>query len=68
MSACACGGLKLISGIILNCFSTLFNEAVSQSHPELADMDSHAGQIAPGSLFPLLSWVLETQNLFLTAG
>lgn len=44
---CACGGLRLISGIILNSFSTLFTEAGSVGPTlEITDMASLASQLA----------------------
>lgn len=57
-----------MSGITLNCSSTLFNEAMSQSNQELADVYSLAGQLALGAPVPPFMWVLGVQILVLTAG
>lgn len=46
MQVCAYGDLKLMSGLILNCFSALVTEAGSQSIPELTCKTSLTNQLA----------------------
>lgn len=59
MQVCAYGDLRLISGLILNGFSTLFIEAGSQSNPELTCKTSLTNQLALE--LPLLPPRLEFQ-------
>lgn len=45
---CACGGLRMVSGIIHGCFSSLIIEAVAQSKPKLSHVPMPASQLDMG--------------------